>query len=59
MRSVKNASLKKDRKKNLTTENLTATEIEQVEKSWVKEEQSNLKNQKNFTQIGKDLGLNT
>ena len=58
-RFVRNAKLKKEGVKNLTTGNLTATEIEQAEKAWVKEAQSNLMNQKNFTQLQRDLGLYT
>lgn len=41
-RFVRNVGQKKEVMKNLTTVNLTATEIEQAEKTWVKEAQSNL-----------------
>jgi len=43
--------------KNLAFGNLAATEVKEVEDSWVKEAQSGLTDQTNFKQIERDLGL--
>ena len=56
-RSARNLKLKIRKVKNLAFGNLTATEVEEADNSWVKEAQSGLTDQKNFKQIERDLGL--
>ena len=56
-RFARNLKLKVKKVKNLAFGNLTATEVDEAENLWVKEAQSGLTDQKNFTQIKRDLGL--